>query len=515
MALVGSLLIHVVTVALLALWIRPEGPTGPPGPRREIIIQVRLAPPDPPKKKKKVKPPERQQPEKQPPKQPRAEPAPDRRKTEAPRAEELVAKTAPPPTPLQPFDATRLRSFPDAPPLGHGGGMPTVRVESPSGAVGGLGARGEGKIEALGRYGGSGETEDAVARGLRWLAAHQDADGGWSARDYQRHCRHHVVCAGRGLEDFDVGVTALATLAFLGAGYAPHDSAYAGGSRASGPFHRNVEKALEYLIDHQNGAGVFGARGDKYFYDHALASLAVCEAWAMSGRAAYRESAVAALRFSVAGQQPGGGWDYTSEKSGRNDLSVTGWQLMALRSARRTGGGPGGIGLPVPPSVEQNARHFLARAFTSDGYGIYANKEPEPGRRGVNMVAVGLLSHLYLGGMPRERRARLAARRILYDHPPDVRALGDWPRTFQSYYYWYTATLSLFHIGGQDWDAWNTLLKRVLLPLQSRQTHREGSWDPEPSWIGKSGGRVYSTAINVLTLEVYYRYTPLFATRRS
>jgi hypothetical protein len=357
----------------------------------------------------------------------------------------------------------------------------------------------QGKIEALRRHGGSGLTEDAVDRGLRWLAAHQDADGGWDAHDFQRHCRHYRACPGQGLREFDVGVSALALLAFLGAGHTPD---------RDGPHRRNVAKGLQYLLDHQDGAGVFGIPGDKYFYNHALATLALAEGAAMTGDAAMKEGLAAALRHAAAARQPGGGWDYTSEKTGRHDLSITGWQIMALKAAEP-------VFDPLSIHDREDLRHYLDRAFTEDGYGIYANLDPEAGRRGANMVAVGLLSHLYLGGLPGDTRTRAAVRHLLPRNPPEPASLGRWDLTFQSYYYWYVATLALFHLGGEPWEAWNTLLQEALLQLQSRGGHAEGSWEPEASWIGLSGGRIYATAINVLTLEVYYRYTPLFGARRS
>ncbi len=53
-------------------------------------------------------------------------------------------------------------------------------------------------------------------------------------------------------------------------------------------------------------------------------------------------------------------------------------------------------------------------------------------------------------------------------------------------------------------------MKDALLKLQRADGHRAGSWDPDPNWIGQTGGRVYATAIAVLTLEVYYRVRPRY-----
>ncbi|HVR73544.1 MAG TPA: prenyltransferase/squalene oxidase repeat-containing protein [Planctomycetota bacterium] len=398
------------------------------------------------------------------------------------------------------------------PPIGVGSSPRALQGGGAKG-TGSFSRRGLGKRQALERRGGSTVTENAVTRGLAWLAEHQDQDGGWSADGFQRHCRHVTACPGKGQDEFDVGITALAVLAFLGAGIIPETPHgveplhRAAREQESSPYRRNVRKAIDYLLDHQDGSGAFGATGDNYFYNHTLSLFAMSEACAVTRSPRHRSSCEAGVAFSISAQQPGGGWDYTARPGNRNDLSITGWQIMALRSAASAG-------IAVPDHVLERTRHFLSRAVTADGQGIYAQVGQEAGRRGINMTAVGLLSKLYAGALPTEAPVRRAVERLLRE-PPDWHATGAWDDTFQSYYYWYTATLALFHLGGEEWWAWNFLLLRTLLPLQSRKPHEEGSWPPEPSWIGLSGGRVYSTAINVLTLETYYRYEPLFESKRS
>jgi len=79
-------------------------------------------------------------------------------------------------------------------------------------------------------------------------------------------------------------------------------------------------------------------------------------------------------------------------------------------------------------------------------------------------------------------------------------------------YTWYYATLAMFHAGGPRWPRWNDRLQRTLLPLQRHGGEADGSWDPDPVW-GGHGGRVYTTALSVLSLEVYYRYMPMNGVR--
>ena len=367
--------------------------------------------------------------------------------------------------------------------------------------------RGIGKTAALRRYGGSRATEDAVARGLRWLANHQDPSGGWSAGTFPQHCGASIPCSGRGGIDFDVGVSALALLAFLGDGplSTTRDTAKPE-HKANNRYAAIVDSALDYFLRIQEPSGGFGIVGTSAMYNHAISTLAIIEASALTGDQRYRDSAERALSFSAATQQSGGGWDYTTRATGRNDLSITGWQVLALRAAETAG-------FSVPESPRRRLEAFLNSAFTSEGIGIYANLGTDAGRRGINMVAVGVLSKLLLSPTERTGRVRLGVHRLLQRaHAPSWSKMAQWDTTFQSYYYWYTATMALFLESGgsrsETWGAWNHLVKKELLTSQSSGPHVNGSWPPEPNWIGVSGGRVYATALNVLTLETYYRYEP-------
>ena len=77
------------------------------------------------------------------------------------------------------------------------------------------------------------------------------------------------------------------------------------------------------------------------------------------------------------------------------------------------------------------------------------------------------------------------------------------------HYYWYYATLSLFQAGGDSWREWNAALATTLVETQRQAGEQAGSWDPDRRW-GQHGGRVFSTALCSLCLEVYYRYLPMY-----
>ena len=175
------------------------------------------------------------------------------------------------------------------------------------------------------REGGS-PGSGAVLAALRWLARHQSPDGTWEVRGYTRRC-HKECLPSPGADDFDVGVTGLALLAFSRAGYTP----------ASGEVHDGVSfgavmrKAVEALVSRQDREGCIGSRiASKYMYNHIFATLALAEATRHSSHV--RQEVRDAANFLIRARNPGKGWRY-SNLCGDNDSSVTGWAVLALRAA--------------------------------------------------------------------------------------------------------------------------------------------------------------------------------------
>jgi hypothetical protein len=82
---------------------------------------------------------------------------------------------------------------------------------------------------------------------------------------------------------------------------------------------------------------------------------------------------------------------------------------------------------------------------------------------------------------------------------------GQGLRGRPDYYLWYNGTLAMFHAGGDDWKRWNRVVRDRVISLQKHEGCERGSWPPDSRW-GGSGGRIYTTALAVLTLEVYYRF---------
>jgi hypothetical protein len=363
-----------------------------------------------------------------------------------------------------------------------GDGLPAkesllLGVASPgSGGVGGR--RGEAKAGLLRRGGGTPQSELAVARGLRWLAAHQWRDGGWRFDHTTDLCQG--MCRNTGTVTSTTGATALALLAFLGAGQ----------THTEGDYKEVVRNGLYFLTGRMLGTPQGGDFQEGTMYAQGLSAMALCEAFAMTHDANLRDYAQRSLDFICYAQhKQGGGWRYSPGQPG--DTTVTGWQIMALKSGRMAG-------LHVPTLVLADAQRFLDSVQSKSGamYG-YRDAKAE-----TTTTAVGLLCRM-IGGWHR-------------DHPPlgkGVDFLDQLGPSKDNLYYNYYATQVLFHYGGYPWERWNAVLREYLITTQANQGHESGSWFFSDGHT-ESGGRLYNTAMAVLTLEVYYRYLPLYDTDR-
>ena len=415
-----------------------------------------------------------------------------------------------------------------APPLPMGvvSGVSGSGKDGPGGIYAGRGGAGRG--EALRRYGGDGVSEQAVTDGLDWLAAHQSPEGCWDISLYSKQCPKGQECGSGavafgfgGFDGYRAAVTGLAVLSFLGAGYShldDHLRPQDGGQPVDHPYKRTIEKALAWLAKAQKKDGLIiggNVELERAMYSHGMAALALIEAYSVTHDPDLRSHAQLAVNFTVHAQQDAGGWDYGTGQSGRSDVSVTSWQVLGLRSARAAG-------LAVPRRAWARARNFLDvvtnRETGEIGYDlVMPNDRVDPGCNA--MVAAGWVTRVYLG-MPEDQalsakfaeRIRAVAPR--YDEEwgacnhwsnlRDRKAVGHW-----SLYYTYNATLAMFHHGGDDWTWWNERMRACTLKTQRKDGHTRGSWDPSTS-DAMFGGRVYATAMNVLNLEVYYRYLPVY-----
>ncbi len=342
----------------------------------------------------------------------------------------------------------------------------------------------ENRMQTVIQRGGSPETEQAVASALKWLAENQSRDGRWNPRKLGggregRVLGHDREGAG---SDSDSGITSLAVLAFLANGH----------THLEGPYQHVVQNALEYIISQQDSNGDL-AGGAKLFarmYCHSMSLLAISEAHAMTGDRRLAVPVQRGVNFSLKAQNPrDGGWRYQPGDEG--DMSQFGWQVLALHSAE-----VGGI--DVPQSSKDNMVRFLDACCISPHKGVAAYR---PGQGpNTTMTAEALVCRNLLG----QRLSRLTVQEA---HQRISRSLPTPERV--NMYYWYYGTLAMFVTGGDAWEQWNQRMKHTLLKLQTTSGVDAGSWEPNGLWAGY-GGRAYSTAMGALTLEVYYRYLPVY-----
>ena len=335
--------------------------------------------------------------------------------------------------------------------------------------------------------GGTEQSESAVAAGLRWIAKHQNRDGSWSLDRFHEAGECDGRCGDTGIRS-DTAGTALALLPFLGAGFTHRD----------GEYKDTVARGLTYLTTVQRDDGsLLGRERGGTMYSHGLASIVLCEAYAMTNDSKLRGPAQKAIDFIVAAQHSQGGWRYEPEEPG--DLSVVGWQLMALRSAMMTD-------LKVPQETLEKADRFVESVQLNSKIARFSYL---PGMAPSEaMTAEGMLCRLYAGWSPDHPPLAKAADHLMTNHKPDRRRANM--------YYWYYATQALHHMGGAWWKPWNERMRELLISTQETKGHAAGSWTPmEGDNHDHAGGRLYMTALAVCTLEVYYRHMPLYKHRAT
>ena len=349
---------------------------------------------------------------------------------------------------------------------------------------GGVGDRsGAGRSNMVKKFGGSVASESAVGDALIWLNARQRPNGSWDFIDVG-------PCSSPGTANNPIGGTAYALLPFLAAGQTHRD----------GQYKKQVQAGLDFLmtvgVNAQAGYDLRGVvnKADRdedpnyAYYVHGAATLALCEAYGMTKDRQLRSAAESAVQFLINSQDPrGGGWRYNPQQPG--STSATALQLMALKAAEKSG-------MKIPEATFKGVSFYLD-GVSVDGQGRYGY-EAEKKTYGVSVTSMALLSRMYLGWGRDDGDLRAGV------------ALIDKRGPYDNLYYNYFATQVMKNWGGSEWDRWNGRLRDDLIAWQEKDGDAKGSWAPrDRDDYSRAGGRLLTTCLATLTLEVYYRYHSL------
>jgi hypothetical protein len=315
------------------------------------------------------------------------------------------------------------------------------------------------------------KAEQAVLKGLAWLQKNQASDGSWG--------------------DSNKGaMTGLALLCFLGHGETPE----------SQQFGFTVNKAVEWILT--NGAANEGrlhmakAFSQSGVYEHAICTYALGEYYTMTQDPNVKELFKQAIGYIVQGQGPDGGWMYSYDKSA-GDLSVSGWQIQALKAAYLSNLGISG----VDEALDKAMVYIEHSKGPAGGYGYRG-----PGDS-YSLAGVGMLCQLFWKG--NRDTIKKGMEWMLEQTQKNAPVKYQGPKA--DLYAWYYHTQACLMFGGSAWTKWNNWFQDEIVDAQAA----EGSWPPMAA--GSHGGlqtgagmspTVYRTTLCILMLEVFYRYMP-------
>nr|MDA3960146.1 terpene cyclase/mutase family protein [Planctomycetota bacterium] len=387
-----------------------------------------------------------------------------------------------------------------------GGAGAFMAIGAGGGAAGAFGNRnGGGRKRAVGRYGGSKASESAVEAALRWFARHQSPNGQWDVDGYPQNCPLPGAKCEPGKAhtgaDGDIATTGYAVLCFLGAGY---------DHRTPNKWRKVVKGGIDWLVATQKADGSVGGRN----YEHPVAVMALAEAYAMTNDPKLKGPAQSGVDHILKRQIKSKegyplGWNYTSPNTTRNDSSVTGWNVMALKSAKagnlNVGNGLSGSKKWLEASWKAANKNWKNIGSGDSSFFPYTWDSGTGETKHDSRVPMGALSAVFLGYRAGDPMLESMGNYIMKNQVPK-----SYPTNT---YYMYYNTLAIFQMGGNRWKEWNNVARDVLVKAQRTGGDCfDGSWDWEKTGFhGHETGRLLSTAYCCLSLEVYYRYLPVAA----
>ncbi len=303
-------------------------------------------------------------------------------------------------------------------------------------------------------------TVEAIAKGLEYLASHQNEDGSFGAEGYRRN----------------VAVVSLVGLACMANGSAP----------GRGPYGKQINRCVGYLLRHAQDSGFIFAPGSTSYgpmYGHGFASMFLAEVYGMWSDSVVREKLVKAVRLIVDTQNDQGGWRYQPERK-EADISVTICQIMALRAARNAG-------VYVSNETIDRCTAYVKQCQNADGGFAYMLPG---GESAFPRSAAGVVA-LYSAGIY-EGDEISRGLEYLMQHKPDRDAMSIENHFFYGHYY---AVQAMWQAGGDYWRRWYPAIREVLMARRKE----DGSWFDQicPE---------YGTAMACLILQMPSNYLPIF-----
>jgi hypothetical protein len=311
------------------------------------------------------------------------------------------------------------------------------------------------------------ELDEAVARGLAYLASEQGDDGSFGSGRYGKN----------------IAVTALACLALMSDGNTP----------GRGKYGKQVQKGLEFVLGSSTETGLLAADSTNGpMYGHGFAALFLGEVYGMTKGGGetplstrVHEALVKACTLIQRSQNSEGGWRYNPVPYDA-DVSVTICQIMALRSARNAG-------IEVPKETIDKAVDYVRRCQNPDGGFRY---QESAGASAWPRSAAGVAS-LYYAGIYKDEAIDRGVKYVMSNAFPGANAAN----TSAHYYYGqYYSVQTMYLAGGEPWAKWWTAIRRELLDKQSR----------DGSWMDPSVGPAYGSSMALIVLQMPKRFLPIF-----
>ena len=333
------------------------------------------------------------------------------------------------------------------------------------------------------------ESQQALDRGLQWLARTQGPEGNWTSND--------------------LGLVSTAALAFLAAGHEP----------GRGRYGDAVRRALDYVIHNSQPSGLLNiAEERRGMYNHGLSTFVLGQAYGMTNDPRLSKVLDDALKLVAQTQCRDGGWDYVAKRQDRgHDLSLAVMQALALRSAVDSG-------LEVPPEVVELALRSVREHYTPRGCSAQASEEEQKkhsgqftystggGQATVAMAAAGVVclqEFAQYDDWRIEKNMTVIAEAIRREANKG-RTKREGRAPFDPYTLYYVAQ-ALYQVGGDRWKECYPPLRDSVVAGQiedKNNADRDGMWNAQ-GHVGGRPGELYATAVGCFVLAIPNRYLPI------